>query len=149
MTSPDDYGDTPATSPDPETVAEGDTDQLQQDDTLLDRGVENVLDEGYSPPERPPGNRLETHLDQALGESMDDKLAQEQPEVWEEGGTAGTTGTAGTEPDRAGRLTAADADPMGEPSDSVDAVDVGISGGAASAEEAAMHVVDEDGEPGR
>ena len=29
-------------------------DQLQPEDTLDDRGVEDVLDEGYSPPEREP-----------------------------------------------------------------------------------------------
>jgi hypothetical protein len=28
-------------------------DQLQPEDTLIDRGVDDVLDEGYSPPERP------------------------------------------------------------------------------------------------
>ena len=28
-------------------------DQLQPQDTLVDRGVDDVLDEGYSPPERP------------------------------------------------------------------------------------------------
>lgn len=144
MTSPDGGYDTPATSPDPETGAEGDTNQLEQEDTLLDRGVDSVLDEGYSPPERPPGHRLETHLEQELGESLDERLAQEEPEVWETPDAA----ARGGEPDRAGRLTAADADVMGEPSDSVEAVDTGIGGGAASAEEAAMHVVDEDGRPG-
>ena len=30
-------------------------DQLQPEDTLVDRGVDDVLDEGYSPPERPYG----------------------------------------------------------------------------------------------
>ncbi len=30
-----------------------DEDQLQPEDTLLDRGEDDVLDEGYSPPERP------------------------------------------------------------------------------------------------
>ena len=33
-------------------------DQLQPEDTLVDRGVDDVLDEGYSPPERPYGGRL-------------------------------------------------------------------------------------------
>ncbi len=136
-----DYGDTPATSPDPEAVAEGDSNQLQQDDTLLDRGVDSVLDEGYSPPERPPNpNRLETHLDQELGESMDDRLAQEEPEVWDaEGRPAGAAA-----PDRAGRLAADDAESTGYAAGSVPADDVGIAGGAATAEEAAVHVVDDD-----
>lgn len=134
-------GDTPATTPDPEHAAEGDSDQLTQDDTLLDRGVEEVLDEGYSPPERPPGNRLETHLDQALGERLDDKLAQEEPEVWD---TAEGRGAGSTDPDRAGRLTAGEPDAMGASSDSTAATDVGIAGSAASAEEAAVHVIDEE-----
>lgn len=141
MTTPSDAdsGGTPATTPDPETVAEGDTDQLEHEDTLLDRATASALDEGFSPPERPPGNRLETHLDQALGERLDDKLAAEEPEVWEDAGPE-----PGREPDRAGRLTAADPDADGLPSADTMAVDAGVAGGAASAEEAAVHVVDED-----
>ncbi|MBC7289978.1 MAG: hypothetical protein H5T83_01405 [Actinotalea sp.] len=143
MTTPsnDSLGDTPATSADPEGVAEGDTDQLEHEDTLLDRGVDSVLDEGYSPPERPPGNRLETHLDQVLGERLDDKLAQEEPEVWDtpDGPTAGAR-----EADRAGRLAADEAGPTGEPTADTMARDVGIAGSGASAEEAAVHVVEDD-----
>ncbi|WP_034226369.1 DUF5709 domain-containing protein [Actinotalea ferrariae] len=143
MTSPsnESLGDTPATSADPEGVAEGDTDQLQQEDTLLDRGVDSVLDEGYSPPDRPPGNRLETHLDQLLGERLDDKLAQEEPEVWdvEDAPAAGAR-----EADRAGRLAVEESGPTGEAAVGTTARDVGISGGAATAEEAAMHVVEDD-----
>lgn len=142
MTTPSDAdsGGTPGTTPDPESVAEGDTDQLEHEDTLLDRGAASALDEGYSPPERPPGNRLETHLDQALGERLDDKLAAEEPEVWDD--DAGPA--PGREPDRAGRLAAADPDADGLPSADTLAVDAGVSGGAASAEEAAVHAVDED-----
>lgn len=143
MTTPSDSdsGGTPATTPDPETIAEGDTDQLEYADTLLDRGVESPLDEGYSPSERPPGNRLETHLDQELGERMDDKLEAEQPEVWE---TDPGPDAGARQPDRAGRLAAADADADGLPSADTMAVDAGVSGGAATAEEAAVHVVDDD-----
>lgn len=143
MTTPSNEftGDTPATSADPESVAEGDTDQLPQEDTLLDRGVDNVLDEGYSPPEHPPGNRLETHLDQALGERLDDKLAQEEPEVWD----ALDEPTPGaSQADRAGRLAAAEPGPTGEAAVGTTARDVGIAGSGATAEEAAMHVVDDD-----
>jgi hypothetical protein len=143
MTTPSNefQGDTPATTSDPQQAAEGDTDQLRQEDTLLDRGVDDVLDEGYSPPEHPPGNRLETHLDQAIGERMDDKLAQEEPEVWE----ATDEPVAGAaQPDRAGRITAADPDPLGASADSTAATDVGVAGSAATAEEAAMHVLEED-----
>ena len=137
------YGDTPATSPDPESGAEGDTNQLQQDDTLDDRGLESVIDEGYSPPDHRPNNhRLETELEQYEGESLDDRLAQEEPEVWETDGLA----AGAAEADRAGRLAPADPEATGDASASLMAVDVGIAGGAASAEEAAIHVIeDEDG----
>ena len=134
------YGDTSATTPDPETGAEGDSNQLQQDDTLLDRGVDSILDEGYSPPDRRPSNhRLETELEQLLGESLDERLAQEEPEVWELDGPAG-----GADPDRAGRIEAAESEMSGQPAGSVFARDVGISGSAATAEEAAMHIIDDE-----
>jgi hypothetical protein len=43
---------------------------------------------------------------------------------------------------RAGRIVPAEADPDGEPARSLDAIDAGIDGGAASAEEAAMRVIE-------
>ncbi|MCU1431293.1 MAG: hypothetical protein JWP95_398 [Actinotalea sp.] len=135
------YGDTSATMPDPETGAEGDTNQLQQDDTLLDRGVDSILDEGYSPPEhQPKHHRLETELEQYEGESLDERLAQEEPEVWDLDGPA----AGAAEPDRAGRLEATDSEASGAAAGSVLAHDVGIAGSAATAEEAAMHIIDED-----
>lgn len=139
------YGDTSATTPDPETGAEGDTNQLQQDDTLLDRGVDSILDEGYSPPDRQPNrHRLETHLEQELGETLDERLEQEEPEVWD---LVDQPGGTGADPDRAGRLAADESEASGASATSVLARDMGISGGAASAEEAAVHVVDVD-DPG-
>ena len=136
------YGDTSATTPDPETGAEGDSNQLQQDDTLMDRGLDSVLDEGYSPPDRPPNpHRLETQLEQLVGETLDERLAQEEPAVWE---TADGPDAGASEPDRAGRLAPADVDSSGAGATSLMARDVGISGGAASAEEAAVHLIEED-----
>nr|WP_220458077.1 DUF5709 domain-containing protein [Actinotalea sp. JY-7876] len=128
--------------PDPESAAEGDTNQLQQDDTLLDRGVDSILDEGYSPPERRPQyHRLETEVEQLEGETLDERLAQEVPDVWE---TQDEPRPSSDEPDRAGRLEAADSEPSGAAATSVMAQDVGIAGSAATAEEAAVHVVDEE-----
>lgn len=144
MTTTSGEGGTPATSPDPESGAEGDTDQLTEDDTLLDRGVDDLLDEGYSPPEHRSGHRLETELEQERGESLDERLAEEEPEVWQ---TDPGPDAGASDPDRAGRLTAADPDASGEPTASTMATDVGFAGGAASAEEAAMHVMDDD-DPG-
>lgn len=136
------YGDTSATTPDPETGAEGDSNQLELDDTLLDRGVDDVLDEGYSPPDRPPNrHRLETPLEEIEGETLDERLAQEEPEVWE---TADGPDAGSSDPDRAGRLAPADAEASGAGATSMMAQDAGVAGGAASAEEAAVHVVDED-----
>ena len=57
-----DHGDTTATSADPEIGAEGDTNQLEAEDTLLDRGVDNVMDEGFVTAEKPSRHRLEVEL---------------------------------------------------------------------------------------
>ena len=141
-TNSEGYGDTPATSADPEVVAEGDTDQLDTGDTLLDRGTDNILDEGIVTAEKPTSHRLETELEQYEGESLDERLEQEEPEVWQ---TADGPDAGAREADRAGRLAAADAeDSTGLPAADVFATDVGIDGGAASAEEAAVHVIDPD-----
>jgi hypothetical protein len=61
-------------------------DQLQPQDTLEDRGVDDVLDEGISPPERPRGVNAKgvTPLEAAEGETLDDRVRQEEPEVWEQ-----------------------------------------------------------------
>ena len=49
--------------------------QLQPEDTLVERGIDDALDEGYSPPERAHGRG-------AFGtaESMDQLLAEEEPD---------------------------------------------------------------------
>src|ERR1700741_5500962 len=55
-------------------------DQLQPEDTLVDRGVDDVLDEGYSPPERPYGRGFfgstPKRLDQPLAEEEPDPAMQ-------------------------------------------------------------------------
>jgi hypothetical protein len=117
-------------------------DQLQSDDTLDERGVDDVLDEGMSPPERPsrPTARGTTAREDAEGETLDERLEQEEPDPALELDVGGQTDpTDGFEVGdrRTGRL----AEETGE--DDL-AEDVGIDGGAASAEEAAMHTVEED-----
>ena len=54
-------------------------DQLQREDTLDDRGVDDLLDEGYSPPERPLGvDAFGTTLsEQRQGENIEQRLAHE------------------------------------------------------------------------
>lgn len=129
--------DIPEANPDPELGSEGDSDQLPKEDTLIDRGVDDILDEGYSPPERDRTNHFgETPLEERTGESLDQRLAEEEPDVWDR------PDLEGREPDRAGRLVA-DPDALnGRENDSF-AEDAGIAGGAASAEEAAVHVIEE------
>jgi len=128
--------DTPATSADPETGSEGDSDQLSSEDTLIDRGVDDLLDEGYSPPDRPRSNRFgETAWEEAHGESLDQRLGEEEPEIW----AAPERGAS--QPDRAGRLVEDDDALDGHRANDAFAHDVGLAGGAASAEEAAMRIV--------
>lgn len=132
--------DTPATSTDPALGSEGDTDQLPREDTLVDRGVEDLLEEGYSPPERDTRSHYgETPWEESHREGIDQRTSQEEPEVWEQ-----RPRIAGDREElRAGRLV--------EDDDAVDAggtdsfaIDAGISGGAASAEEAAVHLIEEE-----
>jgi len=121
-------------------------DQLQPQDTLDDRGVDDVLDEGYSPPEREPD-----HLRHPEGgESLEDRLDEEQPEVWAraeeeadadilDGDVGGEVGSA-----RSGRLLAPDEGAHEDVDSELVAEDEGIDGAGASAEEAAVHVIDEE-----
>ena len=125
-------------------------DQLQPDDTLDDRGVDDVLDEGMSPPERPSREmaRGTTAREDAEGETLDERLEQEEDDPStridysaedpgdEENADPSDDFEVGDE--RSGRLTQSDDD------DDDMAEEVGIDGAAASAEEAAMHIVDED-----
>lgn len=132
--------ETPATSTDPALGSEGDADQLSQEDTLLDRGVDDLLDEGYSPPDRARANRFgETPWEEVHGESLDQRLAEEEPEVWESTRPA----PEARDEDRAGRLSEDDSAVDAGGNDQF-ALDEGFSGGAASAEEAAVHLIDED-----
>lgn len=126
----------------PGTFAEGDSNQLEAQETLDDRGVDDTLDEGYTPPERDRKNHYgETDWEQSAGEPFDLRLAQEEPEVWD------APEKGAREIDRAGRLTMDAGAEQGRAND-IFVRDVGIDGGAASAEEAAVHVVDEDDVPG-
>lgn len=121
-------------------------DQLQPGDSLIDRGVDDVLDEGYVTSEKWSaaqgfGN---TVAEMHQGETLEMRIAQENPEPdqgtvdWNPDHEAREVGGA-----RAGRLMAV------QGSGGVEhtlGVDVGFGGGAASAEEAAMHVISDDDE---
>ncbi|MCV7092186.1 DUF5709 domain-containing protein [Mycobacterium interjectum] len=141
------------TGPAPGEYSAEDEDQLQPEDTLIDRGMDDILDEGYSPPERPYGRGAfgpsET-LDQMLAEEEPDPASRidvlldeaeqqlsDESERETEFPQPGEVGRA-----RAGRLVAPDLG-FGEDSEAeLVAEDIGINGGAASAEEAAVHIID-------
>ncbi|MGO8963641.1 DUF5709 domain-containing protein [Mycobacterium sp.] len=132
-----------------------DDNQLQPEDTLIDRGVDDVLDEGFSPPEQPYGPGA-----YGPSESLDQLLAEEEPDpaarinVWlddEEQQRSDETEREAEFPEsrevgrvRAGRLVAPDWG-FGEDTEAeLVAEDAGISGGAASAEEAAVHIIEDE-----
>ncbi|MCW2786951.1 MAG: hypothetical protein JWP74_3468 [Marmoricola sp.] len=118
-------------------------DQLQPEDTLDDRGVVDVLDEGYSPPEHEPAHLRQgmTREEQRDGASLDERLAAEEPEP---DPYADGVGDAGTADPRAGRLVAPDAGSAEDVEPDAVAEDVGVDGAGATAEEAAMHVIDSE-----
>ncbi|AJF69295.1 DUF5709 domain-containing protein [Streptomyces vietnamensis] len=125
---------------------------LDYEDTL-EGPVGNPLDTGYSPPERPLGAEHTgvTAAERQRGESLDERLAEEEPELplLEGDGLGDTTDTDGELLDdqvggrRAGRLMAEDEGTAPIRAE-LNARDLGIDGGAASAEEAAMHIIDEE-----
>ncbi|WP_317446888.1 DUF5709 domain-containing protein [Streptomyces collinus] len=126
---------------------------LDLQDAVDERGYDDILDEGYSPPERPLGvtKHGTTAAEQREGETLDERLGQEVPDVEPPPGDGigdlpGGTGEpvdpqAGA--DRAGRLVAPDEGAHTDRTKEEVATDVGIDGGAAGAEEAAVHVVEE------
>ncbi len=139
---------------DPDEVDNDVFEQLDQSDTLDTRGPADPLDEGYSPPERPwaVDDWGVTAREEAEGEDLAHRLARELPDVGvgdDEGdGLGDTLDTDGELRDnevgdlRSGRLTMASSSERGD--DELFAEDVGVDGAAASAEEAAVHLVDED-----
>lgn len=132
-----------------------DAEQTPGEDMLVDRNVDDLLDEGYSPPERAVDYQRWSNED----ETIEDRLTEEEPDPYahltfgdeatgrddeqddeqesqdyDEDGDTERTGA------RAGRLVAPD-EGLGEDTEKAAlGRDVGIDGGAASAEEAAMHI---------
>lgn len=122
--------------------------QLDADDTLENGRPEDPLDEGYSAAERPWASEDwgTTPREEETGEGLDRRLARELPENTDDDsdGLGDAEDTDGELVDdevgdlRAGRLVA------GESGDEeLWATDVGPDGAAASAEEAAIHLVPE------
>ena len=117
-------------------------------DSLSDSDrVAEPLDEGYSPPEKwSPGEGYgNTPLEEELGETLDQRIAQEvpEPDPYEVAAneTEQVTGEVGDA--RTGRLVDTDMG-MGEDTEAdLVADDIGIDGAGASAEEAAVHTIEE------
>jgi hypothetical protein len=144
-------------------------------DTLIGAPGDDPLERGVVPPERwSAGIRYgTTEEEQAEGESLDQLLAEEEPddtleltedeleddeegeedeedveesEADEDAGDEDVDGLLlddGPDP-RAGRLVAEDEGAHPDEEEDLVATDVGVDGGGATAEEAAMHVVEED-----
>jgi hypothetical protein len=142
-------------SVDDETQPQSTGDSLVDDD----RGLAEPLDEGFSPPEKYSaaqgwGN---TPLEESMGESFDQRLEQEVPEpdpyeladkeadrgeLQDLVDGTGTDDQVGDE--RAGRLVSPDEGGRTDTEADLVAEDVGIDGAGAGAEEAAVHVVDDE-----
>ncbi|MCX5583426.1 DUF5709 domain-containing protein [Streptomyces erythrochromogenes] len=119
--------------------------QPDLENTLDEPGLDDTLDTAYVPLDRPLAvdDRGTTAAEARTGETLEQRLAREQPEVSDQDEAADESGDPMlVGPDRAGRLAAVD-DSAPQRHISVLARDVGIDGGAASAEEAAVHVVEE------
>jgi len=131
-------------------------------DTLIGDPGDDPLDGGVVTPERwSAGIRYGTTAgEQQGGESLDDLLAEEEPDTPADVDDEDPEDFAG-DPDvaeedldglllddgadpRAGRLVAEDEGAHPDTEADLVARDAGIDGGAATAEEAAVHVVDED-----
>lgn len=129
------------------SVDDEDQPQAGGDSLTDDRGLNEPLEEGYSPPEAWSvgegfGN---TAYEEAVGESLDQRIAQEEPEPDPYEQAANETENVGGEVGdaRSGRLVAEDGGLEPDTDDEMFAEDVGIDGAAASAEEAAVHVIDD------
>jgi Family of unknown function (DUF5709) len=131
-------------------------------DTLEGEPGDDPLDRGVAPPQHwSAGMKFgDTAAEQQAGESLDQLLAKEEPDIAfdpsdeppegvpgdvdaAEEDVDGLLLDAGPDP-RAGRLVADDEGAHPDAEAELIAHDRGVDGGAATAEEAAIHVVEED-----
>jgi hypothetical protein len=136
-----------------------DSEVLDANDTLLGNPGDDPLDRGIAAPDRwSAGVRRALQGDED-SESLDELLAEEEPdsdadddESWDENATDQDVARLERDDDadpRAGRLLSPDedvddvSDTLVDREDEEVARDTGIDGGAASAEEAAVHVIDD------
>jgi ketosteroid isomerase-like protein len=147
-------------------------DAIDQGDPAEDEA--NLCDTSWVPPDRPPGHGDfgTTLREEREGESLDLRLSEEEPDVFDEaqdeddaevatereaedpvvrgslvaeGGDTDVPAPSFEEKEpRAGRLVAEDEGAHADEEADLVARDVGISGAGASAEEAAVHIVDDE-----
>ncbi|MEO6886391.1 MAG: DUF5709 domain-containing protein [Jatrophihabitantaceae bacterium] len=119
------------------------TSQLDPADSLAGEIGEDPLEAGYSPPDLEPFSARAdaTSTAELHGESIDNKLAAEEPEV----DRSDINGFY--ERPSVGRIVSStqndSSDELSPDASDVFASDAGPAGWAASAEEAAMHIIDE------
>ena len=121
----------------PEAPDLGASVQLESEETLAaPAGDRDGLDAGYSPPDRPYLAEEDEVTARGMreGDSLDERLSRER-------------GDEPVDADRSGRIALADEGAALETPDAMDGVDVGIDGGAAAAEEAAVHTTDDPDAP--
>jgi hypothetical protein len=121
---------------------------LDASDTLDGDPGDDPLDQGIVPPDRwSAGEGFGTTLaEERAGESLDQLLAEEVPDVepYADADLPADGSLAdGDQESRAGRLVAEDEESHPDTEPDLVARDVGIDGGAATAEEAAVHVTDD------
>lgn len=148
-----------------------DEDQLQPEDTLTGSGEpgEDALDAGYSPPDSARGSYAHgvTAQEQGYAETIDERIKQETSDPHSASGAPHDEsgmerersggddrdsidadddwiGDAQIGHERAGRLISPDQGTSDDHEAQAWATDAGIDGGGASAEEAAIHVIDGD-----
>ncbi|MPZ82403.1 MAG: hypothetical protein GEV28_19185 [Actinophytocola sp.] len=124
---------------------DSESDLLGPEDTLVDRGVEDVLDEGYSPAERPSDffdghEPLAGRLSRELPDLSDAEDANDADGLGDASDTDGEPYDGEVGVARSGRLVEDD-EGGGDTDAYLYARDVGVDGAAASAEEAAVHIV--------
>jgi len=138
-------------------------DSVDLDQAFGDDDVdETVLDTGYSPPEKPLGMTRfgTTNAEEEAGETLDQRLAQEEPDpnlaadLESSPSDENPDSVDGTRfedeelrfsevgDDRAGRLVDPDEGLGADVDKDLIGSDVGIDEGAASAEEAAVHIIE-------
>jgi hypothetical protein len=135
MSDPGTFGDSVYESGD----AVDDADNLDPIETLTGDDPDENMQTGYSPPDREPYTLKHAHTaeEEQDGIPLDERLREEEPDV-------SASDVTGDQEPRAGRLVAPDEGAHPDTEKDEIATDVGPAGYASSAEEAAVHIRDDD-----